>query len=157
MKIIFFVLSSALFYQCSNNHSNVLDDKSNQSVVIDKMGHCIQDGGEEFQFFYDDFSSEGAEGRLYFENDTLINKILFTYATSMVYTEQEYWFDKNKLIRYKQKINYIEPNKSDYIGEDSVVLEGGHIAKNKSFNDTLYQKLLRTASDKNPCWKISDN
>jgi len=153
MKNIFFLVSIVLFYQCSTNHSNAVSEKI-EPFVHEKTDRCIREGGEEFLFFYDDFSSEGAGGSVFFENDTIINKILFSYATSMVYTEQIYWFEQNKLIKFKQKTNYILPDKSGYSEEDSVVVEGEKIYKENSFNDTMYQKLLHTAADKNRCWSI---
>lgn len=115
MRKLFFLISGALFYQCTNNHSTAVNDRANQ-FGLEKKIHCIKEGGETFPFFFDDFSSEGAEGNIFFENDTLIGKIQFSYATSMVYTEQEYWFTQNKLIKYKQttisfRINPVMPMK----------------------------------------------
>jgi hypothetical protein len=148
MKKLIILTFSALHFQCSN----IVNNRENKPV-IEKTDHCIKEGGQEFSFFYDDFSSEGAEGKIIFQNDTIISRILFSYATSMVYTEQEYWFWQNILIKYKQKNNYIKPDKSGYIEEDSVIVEGESIFNDKNFSDTLYQKLLHTASDKNPCWR----
>jgi hypothetical protein len=152
MRTLFFLIPGALFYQCTNNHSTDVNDRANQ-LGPEKKVHCIKEGGETFPFFLDDFSSEGADGKIFFENDTLIGKIQFSYATGMVYTEQEYWFRQNKLIKYKQINHHILPDKSGYADEDSVVVEGDHIFKNKRFSDKIFQKLLHTASDKNPCWE----
>ena len=152
MKEIVLLVFSVLFFQCTCSHSNITDDEESKSAIFE-VNQCVKEGGEEFSFFYDGFSSEGADGKILFKNDTLINRITFSYATSMVYVKQEYWFRHNKLFKYKQINNYIKPDKSGYIEKDSVVVEGKHIFKSESFSDTLYQNLLLTVSDKNPCWK----
>lgn len=103
-------------------------------------------------FTYDDFSSEGNEGSIFFYNDTLIAKIKFSFATSMQIIDQEYIFTSNELSRYKQKISYLKPDKSGYIQEDSIDIKDENIFMNDNFDKILYERLIKTAVEKNPYW-----
>jgi|GEM_PF-7016467 len=112
---------------------------------------CFENGGVA-SFYFDDFADEGTEGKIYFKNDSIIEKIEFGYATSMKIVEQEYLFKKNVLLSFKNKTSYIKLDKSGYISEDSIKVEGNQIFKNENFDENIYNRLLLTVPEKNLCW-----
>lgn len=152
-KLTLLIIVCILISMCTNNTKNS-KYKLNESETDSVYTKCIKKGGKEFFFNYDDFSSEGAEGYIFFANDTLLSKIKYSYATSMVYVEQEYLFTDNNLYEFKNKIHYIHPEKLDYIEVDSVLVKGIDIFTNNNFKNSLFERLLITAGTINPCWSI---
>jgi|SRR5690554_1067944 len=150
-KITFLIIICILICRCTNNTKSS-KYKLSEPEIDSTFTNCIKKGGEEFFFSYDDFSSEGSEGYIFFANDTLLSKIKFSYATSMVYVEQEYQFSDNNLYEFKNKTHYIHPEKLGYIEVDSILVKGKDIFTNNNFNSSLFERLLITADKINPCW-----
>lgn len=146
--IVLFVLSTSCMNSENHQENTIESSIDNTSISTG----CIDENGESIPFYYEGYSSEGAEGSLDFTNDTLISKIHFSYATSQVIVNQDYLFEKNKLVQLKIITNQLNAERTDYVNTDSLVLENQAIFDHKAFSSGLLSRLKRTVVEKNSCW-----
>lgn len=148
MKIIFSTLFAFLLICCNQNKKseNIISDNDDNRKCIDK--YIVEFNVEDY------FSSEGNEGKIYFTDDTLFDRVDFSYATSMFIVNEKYEFVSNKLFRYKKRTSYLNENKSGYLREHSVnIVTKEKIINDSVFDKELYKKIIKLVSDENPCIK----
>ncbi len=148
LNIFFF---SFLLIDCGNNNYEEFVDDVNYDNDLLQDENCLQNG-KDISFFLEGYT-EGSEGTFSFKNDTLLERIQFSFATSMKLLEQTYFFKENEIVNYIQKTNFIKLDKSGYIKSDSFTLNGNEIINNINFDSVLFNEILKTAHEKNPCFQ----
>ena len=149
MNYLYPIVCSLIFSSCNENqkrHTEESQSNHNKVLCIEK---CKGGTTKKISFNYEDFSSEGAEGEIIFKNDTMIEKIYFSFATSQKIVEQTYFFENNQLTNFEEITNYITFDKKSYSLSDTLKLTGKEFEKRNELK-SLYNRLLKTALKLNP-------